>query len=43
MKFMTFGFNAINSSGILFYVTFEVVDGVDGSVDVTGQSVSLGG
>lgn len=37
LKFMTFGFNAINSSGTLFYITFEVVDGIDGSVDVTGD------
>lgn len=39
LKFMTFGFNAINSSGTLFYVTFEVVDGVDGSVDITGNPI----
>jgi hypothetical protein len=35
LKFIAFGFNEINSSGVLFYVTFEVVDVADGAEPVS--------
>jgi|GEM_PF-2586779 len=39
LKFIAFGFNDINTSGILFTVTFEVADAADGSADVQGQAM----
>lgn len=36
LRFITFGFNAINTSGVLFSVTFEVADVADGSENVSG-------
>lgn len=39
LRFMAFGFNAINYSGVLFTITFEVADIADGSAIVSGQAV----
>jgi len=36
LQFMTFGFNAVHATGILFYLTFEVVDNQVATEAVTG-------